>query len=97
MTLLQSPTLVICILQRYARKLQRLWRGFFARKLRDVKLFNRETVFREQVVAELASEATYALEQWHVLSRLYKKKQFEARADALVAKEAAHQKVTTNP
>lgn len=78
---------------RYARKLQRLWRGYYARKVRDVKLFDRETMAREQVVAELASEATYALEKWHGLSRAYAKKQFEARIEDLTEKEAALQKV----
>jgi len=48
---------------------------------------------REQVVAELASEATYALEKWHGLSRAYAKKQFEARIEDLTEKEAALQQV----
>jgi hypothetical protein len=92
MTITYSPT-ASPRNRRYARKLQRLWRGFYARKVRDVKLFDRETMAREQVVAELASEATYALEKWQGLSRTYAKQQFEARIEDLSGKEAALQKV----
>jgi len=60
-------------------KIQRLWRGVFARMVRNVRLFDRETVARERVVAELASEGTYALELFKLKERLLKKMHFEEK------------------
>ena len=67
-----------------AAKIQRCFRGHFARQVRNVRLFDRETVFREALVAELAAEASWHFEVWHGRSRAFKRSNFEAREARLV-------------
>jgi hypothetical protein len=56
-------------------------------QVRDVRLFDRETIFREQVVAELASEGSYWHNELLNKQRLYRKKNFEQLDAELLAEE----------
>jgi hypothetical protein len=77
-----------------ASKIQRSWRGFFARRARNVKLFDRETKYREAVVAGLSAEMSYFLEQYESKQRQFRRKKLEEKQEALEdVQSLAHEKI----